>query len=86
MAYAVIALIICVLALVFACVVILHLVREIDKNQKHYVSSTTDLLTAVIKQAVVHDQEATQVIKDLELAVELLHTELERTHGGTHNQ
>lgn len=85
MAYAVIALVIAVAALVFACAVIVYLVREIDKNQKHYVSSTTDLLSAVIKQAVEHDMEATQVIKDLEMAVELLHQELERNHGGTHN-
>jgi len=69
--------VVCIVAIVVDCVVIYKLIRALDNAQKSY-NETTRLREARHQRAV----------KDLEHAVELLHSELEktRTYGGTNNK
>jgi ABC-type sugar transport system permease subunit len=75
------ALFISVLALLLTTSVIFNVkhFRQIDALKTHFVETATDFLADIIKKTAKRDSEFAQTVKDLELAIELLHTELEKT-------
>ena len=74
-----VALILCIAALIFCCVVILMLSKALGRQQAQHVDNIETILGGVTTMTMRREEQTAQIVRDLEMAVELLHEELEKT-------